>query len=90
MKIIAIADEKWSADVTDKEYPTDKTPEGLFMKAAETIVTYLIRMADGDVDKASKKLSFYINRAGSNLSDTDKTRLDRAKEIMHKRIENNK
>ena len=90
MKIIAIADEKWSGDATDKEDPKDKTPEGLFKKAAGTIVTNLIRMADGDVGKASKKLSFYINRAGSNLSDTDKARLDHAKEIMHERIEKNK
>jgi hypothetical protein len=46
-------------------------------------------MADGDVGKAGKKLSFYINRAGSNVNDTDKARLDHAKEIMHERIEKN-
>jgi hypothetical protein len=49
MKIIAGADETWSGGVTDKEDPTDKMPEGLFKKAAGTIVTCLIRMADGDV-----------------------------------------
>lgn len=90
MKAIAISDDKWSGDVTDKEDPKDKTPEGLFKKDAGTIVTDLIRMADGDLGKASKKLSFYINRAGSNLIDTDKANLDHAKEIIHKRIENSR
>ena len=69
---------KWSGKVKTKWSP----PAGTFDKSAEEIAETLIR---GGKDKAAKRLSFYRNRAGSNLSDADKSKLDHAQKIIHER-----
>jgi hypothetical protein len=79
MRVI-LAD-KWSGDVKTKW----KAPEGLFTKSAETIANELYKSHD-DLKGASSALTFYINRAGSNLSDADKEKFDKVRELLHKKF----
>jgi hypothetical protein len=67
---------KWSGDVKAKV----EVPEGTFTKKAAKIVSTLIKLHDGDVGKAMKALTFYINRAGKNCDNCEE--LDKAKEMM--------
>lgn len=55
---------KWSGKVVEHYH----TPAGLFEKTAGKIVTGMLRGAKGDAGLASKRLNFYINRAGKNLT----------------------
>lgn len=73
-------DKKWSGEVTehDKWHP----PEGLFKKSAKEIAETL-KANSKDEKQAMARLNFYINRAGKNLSEEDRKRLDKAKEILH-------
>ena len=71
---------KWSAKVKTHWSP----PEGLFTKSAETIANALDRESD-DCAQATERLNFYINRAGKNLSKSDRARLEAAKQILHYR-----
>jgi len=80
--------EKWSKDV--KETPAaSKLPEGLFKQDAKTIAEGLKKAVTevNDPDKYRSTMSmldFYINRAGSNLTPEDRTRLDQAKVELRK------
>lgn len=77
-EIERIVDEaKWSADVDTKWEP----PEELFTKSASEIALTL-KGASDDLEQAMARLNFYINRAGSNLSSEDKSRLEAAKEKL--------
>ena len=71
---------KWSKSVTKK----DKwhAPAGFFTKPAEDIAKSLKRASDSKA-QAMSRLNFYINRAGKNLSDKEKAKLNHAKEILH-------
>lgn len=63
---------------------TDWTPpEGFFTKSADSIVRGL-KQHSKDYQQASSRLNFYINRAGDNLSDGDKARLEDAKDKLAK------
>jgi len=69
---------KWSANVD-----TDWTPpEGFFNQSAEKIAQGLESASTG-LQQAMSRLNFYINRAGENLSDDDKKRLEKAKDELH-------
>ena len=57
-----------------------EVPEGTFTKKAGAIVKTLLKLHDGDVGKAIKALSFYINRAGKDVANKDQ--LDAAKEQL--------
>lgn len=72
---------KWSDDVTKKEkwHP----PEDFFKKSASSIANGLIK-ASKDKRQAIARLQFYINRAGKNLSTSDKKKLDTAKLLIQK------
>lgn len=72
---------EWSSKVTDKV--KEHTPEGLFKGSAESIAQGLKKLHP-DLKGASSALSFYKNRAGSNLSDADSRKLDDAREHLHK------
>ena len=80
---------KWSAKVT-----TDSThPEaGLFNKDAKTIARGLASKKVSPKGPASgmRMLTFYINRAGDNLSASRRRELERAKELLHERVANAK
>lgn len=68
----------WSDDVKTKWHP----PEGFFEQPAEEIAQGLKSASDG-VAQAMDRLDFYINRAGVNLSEEAKSKLEKAKEILH-------
>lgn len=80
---------KWSAGVTtESTYPQ----EGLFKKDAATIAR---RLASKEVSpkgpsSGMRMLTFFINRAGKNLSASRRRVLERAKELLHERIEKRK
>jgi hypothetical protein len=73
---------KWSGDVETHWTP----PEGLFTKSGEDIASTLLSKSDSP-GQAMSRLNFYINRAGGNLPADRKGALDRAKEIIHKKVE---
>lgn len=64
-------------------------PEGLFKKDAATIARTLAskRVSPKGVSSGMRMLSFYVNRAGKNLSASRKAELEKAKELLHKRVE---
>lgn len=80
---------KWSAGVhTESTYPQ----EGLFKQDAETIARSLASKKVSPKGPASgmRMLTFYVNRAGKNLSASRKKVLERAKELLHERMEKSK
>ncbi len=74
------ADEMLS-DVEAKWTP----PEGLFTEKAEKIANVLYKHSK-DLKQAMARLTFYMNRAGENL--TNKTELEKAKKLLHKKFDN--
>lgn len=70
----------WSSKVTKKvkKHP----PEGLFTKSAGAIAEGL-KALHGDLQGAMGALNFYVNRAGSNLSEADKKKMEQAKKRLH-------
>jgi hypothetical protein len=76
---------KWSASVTgDATHPR----EGLFNQDAKTIARELAskKVSPKGPSSGMRMLTFYINRAGKNLS-TDRLRvLENAKKLLHERI----
>ena len=66
------------SDTKTKWHP----PEGFFEKSADAIAKGL-KSASKDLKQAMSRLTFYINRGGSNLSADDKARLENAKEKLH-------
>ena len=79
-----IAKEKQLSDIESK-HPTSKD---LFTKSAETIVRVLLQQTKGNIGKAIQKITFYINRAGENLS--NKVEVNKAKEILKKKLDSKK
>jgi hypothetical protein len=76
---------KWSAGVdTESTYPG----EGLFKKDAATIARSLASKKVSPKGPASgmRMLTFYVNRAG-NLTKSRLRVLERAKELLHERVE---
>ena len=84
-RVSSKAGRKWSASVTtDSTHP----PAGLFNKSAATIARSLAsrRVSPKGPSSGLRMLSFYINRAGKNLSKSRKAELEKAKLILAKRI----
>jgi hypothetical protein len=80
---------RWSASVdTDSTHP----PEGLFNKSASVIARTLAsrRVSPKGPGSGMRMLTFYINRAGHNLTASSKAELERAKTLLSKRIETEK
>lgn len=76
---------KWSAKVkTDSTHP----PAGLFSKDAATIARTLAsrRVSPKGPGSAMRMLTFYINRAGHNLSAKRRAVLNRAKSLLSERL----
>ncbi|QRE00325.1 hypothetical protein [Burkholderia phage BCSR5] len=78
-ELLAADGEKWSKKVKTKWEP----PEGLFTESAEKIAQGLKR-GHTDLQGAMGSLNYYINRAGKNLSDADKKRLEAVKPKLQK------
>jgi tRNA(adenine34) deaminase len=77
---------KWSAGVgTESTYPQ----EGLFKKDAETIARSLAskKVSPKGPSSGMRMLTFYVNRAGKNLPQSRLRVLERAKELLHERVE---
>lgn len=75
---------KWSAKVTtDSTHP----PEGLFNRDPETIARTLAskKVSPKGPGSGMRMLTFYINRAGKNLDETDRRRLEKAKQLLSAR-----
>lgn len=80
LKEIFKLDEKlWSGEIEAKWSP----PEGFFTKSAAEIVRGL-KSSSKDYAQASRRLNFFINRAGKKLSADDKSRLEAAKNALRK------
>jgi hypothetical protein len=76
---------RWSASVkTDSTHP----PEGLFTRSASAIASSLAAKKVSPKGPASgmRMLTFYINRAGHNLSASQRANLEKAKELLSKRM----
>ena len=70
---------------TESTYPES----GLFNQDAQTIAKHLASKEVSYKGPASgmRMLTFYINRAGKRLSAERKRTLERAKKIVHERVE---
>ena len=76
---------RWSAGVkTASTYP----PEGLFNQSATTIARTLAskKVSPKGPGSGMRMLNFYINRAGHNLSQERRAELEKAKELLSRRI----
>lgn len=76
---------KWSGNVkTVSTYP----PQGLFTKDPEAIARALAskKVSPKGPGSGMRMLTFFINRAGSNLSASRKAKLQKAKELLSKRV----
>ena len=82
---MAHATKRWSGKVkTVSTYP----PEGLFTKDPETIARTLAskKVSPKGPGSGMRMLSFFINRAGKNLSASRKTELQKAKLLLSERV----
>ena len=79
---------RWSAQVTATSDATHP-PEGLFKKDAATIARTLAskKVSPKGVSSGMRMLTFYINRAGKNLPKSRMRVLEKAKALMHARVE---
>jgi tRNA(adenine34) deaminase len=76
---------KWSGKVkTVSTFP----PEGLFTKDPETIARSLAskKVSPKGPGSGMRMLSFFINRAGKNLSASRKAELQKAKVLLSERV----
>src|SRR5437764_12256089 len=78
---------RWSAKVkTDSTHP----PAGLFNKNAATIARTLAskKVSPKGAGSGMRMLTYFINRAGRNLSPTRRRELERAKKLLSARTQN--
>ena len=80
---------RWVRDVTtDSTHP----PKDLFTKSASEIARSLASKKVSPKGPASgmRMLTYFINRAGKGLSATRRRELEKAKGLLHERIESGK
>jgi Protein of unknown function (DUF3175) len=80
---------KWVARVhTESTYP----PKGLFTRSASTIARTLAskKVSPKGPGSGMRMLTYFINRAGRGLSKTRRAELQKAKELLSKRIQREK
>lgn len=83
------ATKRWVKTVnTDSTHP----PEGLFTKSPTEIARSLASKEVSPKGPASgmRMLTYFINRAGKGLSKTRRARLEKAKEMLSKKIKEQK
>ncbi len=76
---------RWVAKVTtDSTHP----PQGLFNQSAATIAKSLAskKVSPKGPGSGMRMLTYYINRAGHNLSPTRRAELGKAKSLLSKRV----
>lgn len=82
----APAKKRWVKSVkTDSTHP----PEGLFKKDPETIAHTLAskKVSPKGPGSGMRMLTYFINRAGKGLSARQKSRLEKAKELLSERVQ---
>jgi Protein of unknown function (DUF3175) len=85
--------EKWSREVTEHDHPY-ALPPGIFKSADPDAIAAALQHSAEDPKRGSEDayrtamsmLDFYINRAGTNLSDGDRAALEQAKVALRKRF----
>jgi hypothetical protein len=80
------AKKKWVRNVkTDSTHP----PEGLFTKSPAIIARTLAspKVSPKGPQSGMRMLTYFINRAGKGLSASRRANLERAKELLSKRIQ---
>ena len=80
---------RWVARVnTESTFP----PEGLFKKNAATIARTLAsrKVSPKGPGSGMRMLTYFINRAGKGLTAARRKELDKAKELLHERVEREK
>ena len=80
---------RWVAKVkTESTYP----PGGLFTKSAETIARTLAskKVSPRGPGSGMRMLTYFINRGGRGLTAARRAELEKAKELLHKRVEREK
>ena len=67
-------------------------PEGIFTNNAETIAHVMSskEVSPKGIGSGIRMVQFYINRAGKNLPPSRKAELEKAKEIMRRKLKNEK
>lgn len=82
---MAVSQKKWVRNVkTDSTHP----PEGLFKKNPETIARTLAskKVSPKGPGSGMRMLTYFINRAGKGLSAEEKARLEKAKELLSRKV----
>jgi tRNA(adenine34) deaminase len=77
---------RWSAEVdTVSTFP----PEGTFTKDAQSVARIMAskKVSPKGLGSAIRMVQFFINRAGENLSRQRKRELEKAKEILQRRLQ---
>jgi uncharacterized protein DUF3175 len=85
--------EKCSKEVTEHDHPF-ALPPGIFKSADPDVIAAALQHSAEDPKRGSddayrtavSMLDFYINRAGKNLSDSDRSALEQAKTALRKRF----
>ena len=80
---------KWVQNVkTVSTFP----PKDIFTKDAETIALVMSskEVSPKGVGSGIRMIQFYINRAGRNLPESRKAELEKAKEIMRRKLKSEK
>ncbi|MGC1869864.1 MAG: DUF3175 domain-containing protein [Acidobacteriaceae bacterium] len=83
------AKKKWVKNVTtDSTHP----PHDLFTKSAAVIARSLAskKVSPKGASSGMRMLTYYINRAGKNLSASRKAELEKAKQLLSKKIKQQK
>ena len=83
------AKKRWVASVkTESTYP----PEGFFTKSAGTIARTLAskEVSPKGPGSGMRMLSYFINRAGRGLTAERRKELEKAKQLLHKRVQQEK
>jgi len=82
---------KWSQEITAHSHALDLQRGVFTLKDPKEIAASLKRSAEASKRRkadpfrsAMSMLVFYINRAGKNLSEADRTRLEKAKDELRK------
>ena len=67
-------------------------PKDIFTKDAETIARVMgsKEVSPKGIGSAIRMVQFYINRAGKNLPQSRKAELEKAKEILRKKLKSEK
>lgn len=85
------SEERWSQDVTEHSDALDLEKGVFTLRDPKEIATSLKRSAEASKRRktdpyrsAMSMLVFYINRAGKNLSEEDRARLEKAKDELRK------